>query len=56
MKAQILAQGRTADFGPTSVKPFGYRSKEQVLRQKIAGAVVVIGIPVALNLVLGLLA
>jgi hypothetical protein len=56
MRAQILAQGRTDDFGPTSVKPFGYKSKEEILRHKIIGSVVVIGIPVALNLVLGLLA
>jgi hypothetical protein len=56
MKAQILAQGRTDDFGPTSVKPFGYKSKEQILRHKIIGSVVVIGIPVAINLIIGLLA
>jgi hypothetical protein len=56
MRAQILAQGRTDDFGPTSVKPFGYKSKEELLRHKIVGSIVVIGIPVALNLVLGLLA
>jgi hypothetical protein len=56
MRAQILAQGRTDDFGLTSVKPFGYKSKEELLRHKIIGSIVVIGIPVALNLVLGLLA
>ena len=54
MKAQILTQGRTDDFGPTSVKPFGCKAKERLLRHKIIGCVVVIGIPVALNLVLGL--
>jgi hypothetical protein len=56
MRAQILAQGRTDDFGPASVKPFGFKSKEELLRHKIIGSIVVIGIPVALNLVLGLLA
>jgi hypothetical protein len=56
MRAQILAQGRMDDFGPTAIKPFGYKSKQQLLRHKIAGSVVVIGIPVALNLVVGLLA
>ena len=56
MRAQILAQGRTDGFGPTRVKPFGYKSNGELLRHKIIGSIVVIGIPVALNLVLGLLA
>ena len=56
MKAQILAQGRTGDFQPTSVKPFGYKPNEQLLRHKIVGSIVVIGIPVAINLIIGLLA
>ena len=56
MKAQILAQGRTDGFGPTSVKPFGYKPNEQLLRHKIVGSIVVIGIPVAINPIIGPLA
>ena len=53
MRAQILAQGKSEELGRTSVKPFGSSSEQQLLRRMI---IVVIGIPVALNLTLGLLA
>jgi hypothetical protein len=53
MRAQILAQGKSEELGRTSVKPFGSSSEQQLLRRMI---IVVIGVPAALNLALGLLA
>jgi hypothetical protein len=54
MRAQILAQSRVQDFGPTSPKPFGWRSSQSTRRWKLFGATTAVVIPAILSLAIGL--